>query len=170
MLKTLPLEGDFECPRALSLGSFTGVHSLEKKQYYAHPRNLFWRLLAEAHREKCPSAYALKPTLLRRKHLALCDVLAGCRRSGSLDSAIKKAVPNRAVRLFLRHFPAIPVFFTGKKAQVLFVRFFAAEAGRRQLLCVPSPSPANMTRSLPEKKREWERAFAKLRQGDSTDL
>ena len=170
MHKALPLEGDFERPRALLLGSFPGIQSLKKKQYYAHPRNLFWRLLSEAHGEKCPSDYPRKLKLLKRKRLALCDVLEGCRRTGSLDNAIKKAVPSRAVRVFLLRFPAIPVFFTGKKAKSLFVRFLAAEAGRRQLVCLPSPSPANMTRSLTEKKREWKKAFAKLKQGGGKDL
>ena len=44
MLKGFPPIAD-ENTHTLILGSFPGVASLDAAQYYAHPRNQFWRLV-----------------------------------------------------------------------------------------------------------------------------
>jgi hypoxanthine-DNA glycosylase len=75
--------------RLIVLGSFPGVASLEAGQYYAHPRNHFWPILAALWNidlKGLPYAERLEQMLARG--LGLWDVYACCEREGSLDSAI----------------------------------------------------------------------------------
>lgn len=94
-----PLEG---LPPLLSpdihtiiLGSFPSRESLAASQYYAHPRNQFWRLLSEVLTDDlAQQPYEDRlPRLLTHK-IGLWDVISMCEREGSLDSRIKHAVAN----------------------------------------------------------------------------
>lgn len=73
----------------LILGSFPGVQSLQKKEYYAHPKNHFWKIIKELYPGDY-SSYDKKCENLLAAHLGLWDIYAQCEREGSLDSAIKK--------------------------------------------------------------------------------
>ena len=74
----------------LILGSMPGERSLELQQYYGHKNNRFWRLMAEIFNNgEMLDDYEERKALLLRNNVALWDVLAFCRREGSLDSAIR---------------------------------------------------------------------------------
>ena len=88
-----------EHSRILILGSMPGIKSLEQQEYYAHPQNRFWRLLALLLNEDMPQDYVAKQALLHKHHLALWDTLGYCEREGSLDSSIKNEAPNAVVEL-----------------------------------------------------------------------
>ena len=72
---------DKDC-RALILGSMPGVKSLEEQQYYAHPQNRFWPMMADLLGEELPSAYEEKLAMLLRHHIALWDAIGSCARAG----------------------------------------------------------------------------------------
>lgn len=114
-----------EHSRILILGSMPGIKSLEQQEYYAHPQNRFWRLLALLLDEAVPQDYAAKQALLHKHHLALWDTLGYCERDGSLDSNIKNEAPNTVVELAgeLPHLQA--VVCNGGKAGAAFKKYFA---------------------------------------------
>ncbi len=114
-----------EHSRILILGSMPGIKSLEQQEYYAHPQNRFWRLLALLLNEDVSQDYAAKQALLHKHHLALWDTLGYCERDGSLDSNIKNEAPNAVVELAgkLPHLQA--VVCNGGKAAAAFKKYFA---------------------------------------------
>lgn len=88
--------------RALVLGSFPGLKSLQLAQYYAHPQNQLWPLLQALwpqHMQPSREDYAARCEWLLERGLGLWDVYASCEREGSLDSAIRAAQVNDFVGL-----------------------------------------------------------------------
>jgi hypoxanthine-DNA glycosylase len=140
--------------RILILGSFPGNASLSAQQYYAHPRNQFWKLVGALVGE---DLYALPyderlPRLLAHR-IGLWDVLAACEREGSLDSAIRKPAANDFARL--RHLcPALETVGFNGQASGKFAPQFAQQGYRTVVL--PSSSPAHMTLTFEQKLAVWE--------------
>ncbi len=141
-----PVEG--ERALLLVLGSMPGVRSLAAREYYAHPRNAFWRILGGLGVDP-EWSYGRRCAALKLLELALWDVLATCERKGSLDTAIRNADPNDLGRLARRHPELRAILFNGTKARDLFERFVRAGdprvriPGGLELLTLPSTSPAN---------------------------
>ena len=76
----------------LILGSFPGVASLGKAQYYGHPQNQFWRLVGAVIDEPLyEMEYARRLRTLLKHRIGLWDVIGKCVRPGSLDSNIRNA-------------------------------------------------------------------------------
>lgn len=143
----------WEAPRLLLLGSMPGIQSLQREQYYAHPQNQFWRLLAAALEQDLPVTYEEKRHLLRRNGIALWDVLAHCDREGSLDSNIKNAVPND-IPGFLNRFPSVSkIGFNGQQSFKYFERSFGAQINL-PVAVLPSTSPA-YTIPFAQKLEPW---------------
>jgi hypoxanthine-DNA glycosylase len=137
----------------LILGSFPGEASLAATQYYAHPRNQFWRVLGNVLEE--PLAELAYEERLRRvlaHGIGVWDVLAACHREGSLDAAIRNAQPNDFASL-REHAPLLKkVCFNGKTAG-RFAPVIGA-AGYATVV-LPSSSPANAMLSFDQKLRLW---------------
>ncbi len=139
--------------RLLILGSFPGEASLAASQYYAHPRNQFWRLLSAVLGEDLVSPdYAGRLARLAHYRIGLWDVIVACEREGSLDASIRR--PQHAdFSVLQRGFPALrSVAFNGKTAGRFAPQFDAA--GFRTLV-LPSSSPANAQLSFEEKLVKW---------------
>ncbi|MGH6917244.1 MAG: DNA-deoxyinosine glycosylase, partial [Geminicoccaceae bacterium] len=82
--------------RVLILGTMPSKASLRERQYYAHPQNLFWRIIGGIVGFDPASPYDTRVALVLSADLAIWDVLKSCRRESSLDSDIDgaTAVPN----------------------------------------------------------------------------
>lgn len=142
--------------RVLILGSMPGKKSLAMQQYYAHPQNRFWKLLALLLNETAPAEYGEKCAMLLRHHVALWDTLAYCEREGSLDSDIKNEQPNAICELLTEHQKIQAVICNGGKAATAFKRYFAKMLPRElDVYYFHSTSPANARMKLEDLAQEW---------------
>ena len=143
--------------RVLILGSMPGGESLRRQQYYAHPRNAFWPIMAALFDFAADLPYERRLECLRRHHVALWDSLAGCERDGSLDSNIRDPEPNDIPGL-LRRCPSIRCIFCNGTASYRFLKKYHAGLFERSGLTIfqlPSTSPAAAVLSLEEKLERW---------------
>lgn len=135
------------------LGSFPGKASLVAQQYYAHPRNQFWRLLSALLGEDLVALpYPEKLTRLQARHIGLWDAISACAREGSLDSAIRDAQTNDFKNL--RHrCPALRrIAFNGKTSGRYAT--LLAQAGFETIV-LPSSSPAHASMTFEQKLALW---------------
>lgn len=158
-------------PRALILGSMPGAASLAAGEYYAHPRNSFWRILLSALGGGAGLPYSARLRLLRREGLALWDVLGSCVRPGSSDSAIERASmsPNDIAGFLLRRGTVKYVLLNGGKAAECYRRFVlpALPPGRRpKALRLPSTSPAYAALPYARKLAAWKKALTVAKRAD----
>lgn len=147
-------------PRVLILGSMPGGESLRRRQYYAHPRNQFWRLVGDALGEDLVGlSYRRRLAALKRRGVALWDTIADCERPGSLDARIRRERPNDVAGL-VRRLGVRAVLLNGGKARQMFLRHAAAglPAGV-YFAALPSSSPAAASTPYVRKARLWRRAF-----------
>lgn len=147
----------------LILGSLPGRKSLEMQQYYAHPQNAFWKLIAAIFAFDAGMPYARRVRTLTAHRIALWDVLAAAERPGSLDSSIVHA--SARVNDFAAFFRAHPrirrVFFNGRKAEDLFCRYALPDLGHEfaaiRYESLPSTSPAHAGMTFARKLEMWRR-------------
>jgi len=141
--------------RILVLGSFPGAASLKAGQYYAHPRNGFWRLISAVLSEDLAALpYAQRLPRLLAHGVGLWDVLGECEREGSLDSAIRNPAANDFERLRSLCPLLETVGFNGQASGKFAPQFDAA--GYRTLV-LPSSSPAHMAMTFEQKLGIWKR-------------
>jgi TDG/mug DNA glycosylase family protein len=130
--------------RALILGSMPGAASLAANAYYAHPRNAFWRILADLWGCEPLTDYPSRYAFLYAKRIALWDAARACIRQGSADHTIREARLNDIPSLLAKYPGIRHVFLNGTKAAELFGKCELPPASRdipRTLM--PSTSPAN---------------------------
>lgn len=135
----------------LVLGSMLSPKSAEKKFYYAHPQNRFWRILAEVF--GCEPCFDIpsRKALALSNGIALWDVLSSCDIVGASDSTIKNVTYND-IRGLLSAYPNIRrIFTTGKKAHRLLMRYNDInDPIIASTTSLPSTSPQNCGTSLAE--------------------
>ncbi len=155
-----------ENPTILILGSMPGVKSLEAGEYYAHPQNLFWKIMGEALSFSPSVPYRERVCALENTGVALWDTLKFCERRGSLDSDIKTAteIPNDIGGLLAQNPSIRAVFFNGKKPEQVF-KFHITPLmekcikNRIHIETLPSTSPANAGMAKGRKTALWKKAI-----------
>jgi hypoxanthine-DNA glycosylase len=135
-----------------------GIASLEKQEYYAHPRNHFWKIIYTLFNNMPVSGvFDEKISLLQANRIGLWDVLENCERKGSLNIHIKNQTENDFESLF-REFPGITkIVFNGKESYRYFLKKFGQIEGISYYE-MPSTSPAN-TMSFDNKLKIWSACF-----------
>ncbi|HEY0921670.1 DNA-deoxyinosine glycosylase [Rheinheimera pacifica] len=145
--------------RVLLLGSMPGAASLAQQQYYAHPRNLFWPIMAELAGFSANLPYPEKVRALNASGIALWDVIASCQRAGSLDSAIRDEQVNDFAGFFASQPNLAAIGFNGGKAWQSFKRHVLplqiVPAGIK-LITLPSTSPAHAALDFNAKLQQWQ--------------
>jgi hypoxanthine-DNA glycosylase len=142
----------------LILGTMPGAMSLAKQEYYANPRNHFWKIIYTIF-DALPIAESFeeKVQFLRLNKIGIWDVLENCERKGSLDIHIKNQKENDFETL-LKEFPSITkIIFNGKQSHVFFSKRFGQIEGITYYV-MPSTSPAN-TMTFDNKLKIWSECF-----------
>lgn len=150
----------------LILGSMPGVLSLTANQYYAHPRNGFWPIMALIYGFKPSIDYAQRMDCLIANKVAVWDVLQCCVRPGSLDSAIVNGsrIANDFEAFFKLHPNIQLVAFNGSEAEKSFNNLVLSKIENHanlkhiKFIRLPSTSPAH-TLALQEKIEIWQKAL-----------
>jgi len=145
----------------LILGSIPSVKSLEESQYYGHPRNAFWDIMGELLGFERTLDYEKRKEILIQNKIAIWDVLKGCEREGSLDSAIKNdSMEINDFITFLETHPQIKkIFLNGKKAEAEFKKRALPEINEIypniEYKGLPSTSPAMASMNKSAKLAKW---------------
>ncbi len=145
-------------PKILILGSMPSTESLRCREYYAHPKNAFWKIMSALLGFAPDLAYGKRVAALRRANIALWDVLKACERDGSLDAAIVPASekPNAIAAILNEKTSIAAVFLNGKKAGASLRRHLRLPIDAApDTIELPSTSPAHARLTFEQKLAAW---------------
>ena len=143
----------------LILGSLPSVKSREQGFYYGHPRNRFWKVMADVLRVPEPDTIEEKRSMLLAGHIAVYDVIQSCEIIGSSDSSIRNVIP-ADIESIVTHTPIRAVFTNGKTAGRLYKKY-QAEHIDLPMIELPSTSPANAAFSLERLEEIWKQELGR---------
>lgn len=157
--------------RVLVLGSMPGRRSLAEQQYYAHPQNAFWPIMAALAGFESGLDYGGRVRALTAAGVAVWDVLGYCERPGSLDADIRRdsMVVNDFSGLLARQ-PGIGlVCCNGATAATAWRRHVEPALGARAdtlaMHQMPSTSPAFAALRPAQKLAAWREVVAPALEG-----
>lgn len=143
----------------LILGTLPGDKSLELQEYYGHPRNKFWKIIATITNNDLPVTFSDKKAMLLKVNIGIWDIAQKADRKGSLDSAIQNVYPNDLNGFLSKHKQIKVIGFNGIKAEKLFNKYFLRQPNIRYIL-LPSSSPANAGISFETICKQWSEIFS----------
>ena len=144
----------------LILGTIPGDKSISVKEYYAHPRNRFWRIISTITKSELPGDYRSKTQLLLKNKIGVWDVAHHANRKGSLDSNIVSEIPNDLDKLISKCGKLRIVGFNGAKSEALFNKYFSKKE-KISYITLPSTSPANASMSFDTICKIWQQLLGK---------
>lgn len=142
--------------RALMLGSFPSIKSLELQQYYGHAQNWFWRVLTHCRVIADSNAsYAERVAEVQAHGLAIWDLYAQVRRQGSGDDRIHDVKCNALGELLAKH-GTFPILLNGRRKQEWRRHYGDLKA---RVVELPSTSPRPLHWNTPQSRAaalaEW---------------
>lgn len=139
----------------LILGTFPSEKSRKYGFFYGHPQNRFWKLIALLTKsKKIPESIDEKIEILLKNNIALWDVIHSCDIKGSSDASITNVVPNDLSKI-LKCSNIRQIYANGEKAYRLYIKYCYKNI-EKDIIKLPSTSPANASYSLAKLKDEWE--------------
>ena len=148
--------------QVLVLGSLPSVKSREQGFYYGHPRNRFWKVVAAVLGVPEPLTIEEKKRMLLAGHVAVYDVIRACEIIGSSDSSISNVTPTDLSRV-LSTAPIRQIYANGATAAKLYHKYQEKITGR-DIITLPSTSPANAAFSMERLAENWNCIFVHLTQ------
>ena len=151
-------------PTVLILGSLPGVASIQEQQYFAHPRNQFWSIMAMMAEFEVNSSYPHRVNCLTQHGVMLWDVVHSAYREGSLDSNIKTSGLQVNTFSELLDSNSIQLIaFNGAAAEKYFIKYALPDLSQGgidssmlpEMIKMPSTSPANAGMSFEQKLSKW---------------
>lgn len=140
--------------KILVLGSLPSVKSREQGFYYGHPQNRFWKVTAKLLDQPIPYLPIEKEYFLLGSHIAVWDVIQQCDIIGSSDASIKNVTPTDLSKV-LDNCNIKAIFANGKTAAKLFEKY-QKPIVNRDIITLPSTSPANAAFTLDKLIAEWQ--------------
>ena len=149
--------------RVLILGTLPGQVSLQRAQYYAHPRNAFWPIISALLDLPPDMPYEKRVESLTRHGIALWDVHAKAHRKGSLDSDIRDDEQNDFIWFFQKYKKIRLICFNGNTAARIYERKILPGLPLKvqaiPSVLLPSTSPAYASMTLQKKMSVWHQAI-----------
>lgn len=143
-----------ESSRILILGSFPSVKSREQQFFYGHKQNRFWKVMACILSCPVPETIEEKKKMLLDHHVAVWDVIGSCNIKGSSDASIQDVAPNDLSPI-LEHARIRAIYANGSKSYEMYQKYIYPVNGR-EIVKLPSTSPANAAFSLERLVGEWQ--------------
>jgi TDG/mug DNA glycosylase family protein len=134
-----------------------GVVSLQKKQYYGHPQNSFWRIMGDLFGAFPTLPYEVRLNILSDCRITLFDTIKSCVRPGSADTDIRDKVPHDFKKFFKKHRSVDHIFFDGGMAFDTFGRLILPTLKQVDFVLTPLPSTSarNARMTYKQKLSAW---------------
>ena len=150
--------------KILILGSFPSIVSRKFGFYYTNPQNRFWRVLAGILNADVPESTDEKIKFLLSHHIAIYDAAISCEIEGSSDAKMSKIMPVNLKPIF-KTAKITQVYANGGKAYEICKKYLEDEiikATKKEVIKLPSTSPANAKFSLEKLTNQWSMVVREL--------
>jgi double-stranded uracil-DNA glycosylase len=160
--------------KVLIVGSFPSSISLIRGEYYANPRNDFWKIMGVILHMDPGLNYRDRVYILLSHSIGLWDVVCRCTRHGSADIAIRDSKPSHIGDLLIKYPDIRAILCNGRRAETGLAAALQNYSGSGQIPRVriqylPSSSPAHAI-NFTKKCASWMILLDLLKEDDGRDI